>query len=1094
MHYVVPTSTRLGIATALAIGLCAAGAGAEGGSGAGGPSGAGADEREGNEHELILTLNGGQRVFSLGERFIFEGSLSIAVDGVELSAGSDYIVDHTTGTVLLRRVYPEGATVRARFDSLPFALRESYASPVVLSGRDPPATGSARAGSETRAPAQTGEGPARAGPSAASARPALTVGGSKRLAFELGTGRDLTISQSLDLDITGRVGKDVEVRAVLSDRNLPILPEGDTQSLEELDEVYVKVSSPSLRATFGDYTLTGPVSEFAGYSRTVEGVQASATRGDEEISVATAAPRGRFESLEFMGEEGKQGAYRIAGENPGATIVPGSEKVWLDGEPLRRGAVADYTIDYASATITFTSARQITKDSRITVDYEYSYDDYKRSLYSVAGRSSKGPLKLTASYVSEGDDRNSALGGEMTEEQKSRLESGGDSASDAAMPDTSASTGGGAVPVRPPSSHDLVDLALSYSAWEALSLETEVALSDLDLNTFSGLDDADNKGGAYSLKARLSPRSLSAGGMGLGTFEMNASVRATQSSFSSMGRTRPALDYYNWNLSPESLDGGEHRSKLSMTYRPARALAVGADLGRISLDGGGGSSVMRLFSSGAGSRGYDISWERAESELPGGAPSGSTSSGTDRLTSRRDRGKARMRWAVGPFAPAFEAETERRTDGDDGDGADYSRLGGELKGQGGNLAASAAAYVRNDYVSLKGIRRRASNGLTQSYGVSYRDGSKLGLEGRYSLRSLSVDSTGARLNTHVAHFDGVGGALKGAMGWRGTYEVTSTDEGPRTTVFVGPGKGHYDADGRYVGVGDYELSGDGGDSPLSSRVALNFSSDLDWGRARSSGSREGVGAILGALRWAGLYRLEEHTRAPVAAPSKIFHAGSYMNPDDIIRGNSTFRQEIEVFPRGVVVSPQVRYEVRRRLQSTGAGVSGARLQTVSLRLRTRALPRAMVEAEQVWGVSSAEGAPAASTVSALSQSRRTSETKAGVILRPDSRTNLSFESSYSTDESPNAGGGSRWEIAPAARYSVPGVGSFEAGCKWARADRHGAASYDQLLGWLGSRVEYNLSGQVGLGGGLTLTGTLRATGMEWSDLSHYMRMEMRAVF
>jgi hypothetical protein len=1089
MRYLFSTSLRTGMAAALAVALSAASAAsaAEGGGTAAVEGVAKAGGRR--AHELTLTLFGGQRVFSLGERFIFEGSLSIAVDGVDLSVGSDYIVDHTTGTVLLRRTFPEGATLLARFDSLPFDLLESYAAPVTVDGR-----GSRPRGGPGEREDSTPEGAANAGSASKAdreggARPALKVGGSKRLAFELGSGRDVTISQSLDLDITGRVGKDVEVRAVLSDRNLPVLPEGNTQSLEELDEVYVKISSPSLHATFGDYTLTGPRSEFAGYSRTVEGVQASASRGDQEISVATASPRGKFESIEFMGEEGKQGAYHIAAEKSGATIVPGSEKVWLDGELLRRGGVADYTIDYASATITFTSARPITKDSRITVDYEYSYEDYKRSLYSVVGRTSRGSLKLTASYASESDDRSSALGGEMTEEQKSRLEGGGDALADAALPDTSAAADGGTAPIRPPSSHDVVDLAVSYSAWEALSLETEVALSDLDLNTFSSLDDADNKGGAYGLKARLSPRSLSAGGVGLGSFEMSASVRATESSFSSMGRTRPALDYDSWNLSPESLGGGERRSRLSMTYRPAAALAVGADFGHISLDGGGSSNVMRFSSSAAGPRGYDLSWERAESEVAGNDAGGSGLTG-----SRRERGAAKVRWSLGPVAPAFEAELERRTDGDRGDGANYNRVGGEVRGGGGKLSAIASLYVRNDYISDEGLREKASDGLTQSYGVSYRDGSKLGLDGRYSLRSLSVDSTGARLNTYVAHFDGVGSQFKGALGWRGTYEVTSTDEGPRTTVFVGPGKGHYDENGRYVGIGDYELSESGGDSPLSSRVALNFSSDLDWGRAGSSGPGGGASAVLRALRWSGLYRLEEHTRAALASPSMIFHAGSYMNPDDVIRGNSTFRQEIEVLPRGVVISPQVRYEVRRQLQNTGAGLSGARLRTVSLRLRTRALPRATVEAEQVWGVSSTEGSQALSTGTEISESRSTSETRAGLIVRPDSRTNLSFESSYSTDRSRDAGGGSRWQIAPAARYSVPGVASFEAGCKWARANRRGAASYDQLLGWLGSRVEYSLSGQVGLGGGLTLTGTLRATGIDWGDLSHYMRMEMRALF
>lgn len=1070
------------------------------GQGAGGPEkgreapraaerGAAADdERVGERAPQFARVNSfelmpGQRVFSLGERFVFEGSLVITIDGEALDLGKDYLVDYTAGTVLLRRACASGASVVARFEFLPFELSEVYSNPLELedersAGRRGGEAGKGAFQSRGGPPQMTSqkEGDLRSGGAS------ISVGGSKRLAFEFGSGRDLTMSQSLNLDITGRVGRDVEVKAVLSDDNLPLLPEGDTQTLEELDEVFVRVTSPSVKATFGDYTLTGPASEFGSFSRRVEGVEASATRGDEAIRVATAAPRGRFRSLEILGQEGKQGAYYLGAPNGGAgTVVPGSEKVWLDGEPMRRGAAADYTIDYASGGITFTSARPITKDSRITVDYEYSHEEYRRSLYSVMGRSASGPLKVVASYAVERDDKQEATGGDLTEEELSMLEDMGDLSADGALPDTASAGESGFEAPRPPSSHEVVDLAVAYSPWTPLSVESEVALSDLDLNTFSAHDDSDNKGTAYSMKARLSPRSLSVLGLDAGTLQMSASHRRTGSSFASMGRTNPALDYYKWNLSPEGVGGGERRSELALTYNPVERIAVNADLGYISLDGGGGSRVLNLSSSASGARGYLIRWERAEADREG----------RDNLTSRRDRSLGRLRWAFGPLSPVVEGEKERRWDGP-GVGADYTRLGGELKGGGRGLTASASMYVRRDYVTSAGVRESESAALTQSYGLAYGNGSRLRLEGRYGLRTLTVDSTGARVNTYVAHFDGVGGALDGALGWRGAYEATSTDEGPRTTIFVGPGAGHYDSEGRYVGIGDYELAEGSGGSDLSSRVIFNVSSDLDWGRTQRDEPDGTVGKLMSAVRWSGLYRLDEHTRAAIAAPSSILRPGVYMNPEDVIRGTSVFRQDVEIMPRAAVLTPRVRYEVRRRLQSYGEDeVSGSRLRTVSLRLRTRALSRATVEAEQVWGVSSSHG-PA--TAYSVGSDRETSETKASLIYRPEGRTTLSFRSSYLADRSSKLGGGARWELEPSVRFSQPGVVSVEAGCRWAKTNRTGAGSYDSLLGWLGDRVEYSLSGQVGLGGGLTLNGTVRATGVEWGDLSHYMKMEMRALF
>ena len=75
-----------------------------------------------------------------------------------------------------------------------------------------------------------------------------------------------------------------------------------------------------------------------------------------------------------------------------------------------------------------------------------------------------------------------------------------------------------------------------------------------------------------------------------------------------------------------------------------------------------------------------------------------------------------------------------------------------------------------------------------------------------------------------------------------------------------------------------------------------------------------MGGLLSNLRWSGLLRLEEHTLAALAAPSHMFKPGSYMNPDDVIRGTSLARQDVELLPRGKVLSPRLRYEVRRRLQ------------------------------------------------------------------------------------------------------------------------------------------------------------------------------------
>ena len=93
--------------------------------------------------------------------------------------------------------------------------------------------------------------------------------------------------------------------------------------------------------------------------------------------------------MQFMGQEGNQGPYRLRGKNGQETIVivSGSERVYIDGRLKKRGADNDYTMDYTRGQLTFTANCLITKDSRITVEFEYWSFDYQR--YSLWAESEK---------------------------------------------------------------------------------------------------------------------------------------------------------------------------------------------------------------------------------------------------------------------------------------------------------------------------------------------------------------------------------------------------------------------------------------------------------------------------------------------------------------------------------------------------------------------------------------------------------------------------------------------------------------------------------------------------------------------------------
>jgi len=265
---------------------------------------------------------------------------------------------------------------------------------------------------------------------------ALVVSGTKSFAVELGRNRDAALHQTLDLAVRGRVAGDVEVAAILSDQRLPFEPDGTTRELEDLDRVSISLRAPHGGATLGDFRLEGLPGEFARVSRALQGVQGAAKVGGLQWDVAAASPKGERRSLEFRGEEGKQGPYALIGRSAGAEaggIVAGSETIWLDGAKLRRGSDLDYVVDYAAATVTFTVRHPITAESRIAADFESANGRFRRTFVAATTRRDWGRGGWYASYLREGDDSKSPLGAELTAADRSALGALGDSV-DAPLP------------------------------------------------------------------------------------------------------------------------------------------------------------------------------------------------------------------------------------------------------------------------------------------------------------------------------------------------------------------------------------------------------------------------------------------------------------------------------------------------------------------------------------------------------------------------------------------------------------------------------------------------------------------------------------
>ena len=270
----------------------------------------------------------------------------------------------------------------------------------------------------------------------------LSLLGNVSRGVSVGNNQDLVVNSNLNLQLSGRLGEDVDVTGVISDENNPIQPEGNTQQLQDFDRVYIELRKDSSTLTVGDFLMQRPHnSYFMNYYKKSRGAQFSSviyTRDSNRFSLSGegAVSRGRFSRNTISGQEGNQGPYRLQGTNGEIfiVIISGTEKVYLDGELLTRGEQNDYVIDYNSGEVTFMPKRIITQYSRIVVEFQYSDRNYARSVFRLGGEYEVGKVNMRFNYFTEQDNKNQPFQQDLDDTARRILADVGDSLQLAVLP------------------------------------------------------------------------------------------------------------------------------------------------------------------------------------------------------------------------------------------------------------------------------------------------------------------------------------------------------------------------------------------------------------------------------------------------------------------------------------------------------------------------------------------------------------------------------------------------------------------------------------------------------------------------------------
>lgn len=365
-------------------------------------------------------------------------SLSVLEESIIVSDSKgnalEFVYDLNTGRIKIKENFEflESDSVSFCYRRFPFALHQTYAKRTLMADYD--STAMFRNHRVQALPEFNLREELFSGSN-------LQKSGNLTRGVSFGNTQNLFVNSSLNLQMTGELAENLNIRASITDQNVPFQPEGNTQQLQDFDNVLVELYNDQFNLAAGDVVLQQRKSEFLRYYKNVQGAQLTTNyqlgkNWKASTQAAASVAKGKFASIVLEVSEGNLGPYRIPGpQNERFVIImANSERVFYDGKLLQRGFNYDYVIDYNQGEITFTPNVLITQYTRIRIDYEYAERNYSRSILTANHIQENDHVSLYMNYYREQDNRNRPLFFELSDQDKQLLSSVGNDIENALVP------------------------------------------------------------------------------------------------------------------------------------------------------------------------------------------------------------------------------------------------------------------------------------------------------------------------------------------------------------------------------------------------------------------------------------------------------------------------------------------------------------------------------------------------------------------------------------------------------------------------------------------------------------------------------------
>jgi len=101
--------------------------------------------------------------------------------------------------------------------------------------------------------------------------PGISKTGNLSRGISFGNTQNVFVNSALNLQLEGQLTENIRLTAAISDQNVPFQPEGNTQTLQQFDKIYITLTGPQWNLTAGDVVLRNKPDYFLRYYKNIQG-------------------------------------------------------------------------------------------------------------------------------------------------------------------------------------------------------------------------------------------------------------------------------------------------------------------------------------------------------------------------------------------------------------------------------------------------------------------------------------------------------------------------------------------------------------------------------------------------------------------------------------------------------------------------------------------------------------------------------------------------------------------------------------------------------------------------------------------------------